>query len=168
MPRKCARWRTTVLATENSKSPTHRPSVGFSSHSLALSPPCRANVPLAMSHFVLVPFRQSSHRAIGISPNLKKTIIEKSFNRHTFTLFHSADHRPPLDFYRPRRTGRGPVPFWYSSHPGGGIPPNPMKTFIEKLSSRHTLDKGDDTRTLKVILDRTKIVDHNTPELKNC
>jgi len=27
---------------------------------------------------------------------------------------------------------------FYSTHPGGSIPPNPMKTLTEKISSRHT------------------------------
>jgi hypothetical protein len=28
-------------------------------------------------------------------------------------------------------------PFWYSTHPGGSTPSNPMKTITEKFSSRH-------------------------------
>jgi hypothetical protein len=159
----CALWNDIVIAAENSKNSTRRQILGLSSRSLALSPPLRANVPLPTRHFLIF---QSSHPAIEIPPISLKTIIEKFPNRHTFALFFASDRSAHCEAQLlaslPLCLFASEFPFWpgspkpqgeggYSTHPGGSIPPNFMKTLIEKFSARHTSLKGASAGTLKEI-----------------
>ena len=168
MSRECVLWSETVIAAENLKNSTRRQIPGLSCHSLALSPPSRANVPLLTRHFLP---SQSSHPAIEIPPISLKTINEIFFNRHTFALFFSSGHTAICSALLPASLppclSASEFLFRYSTHPGRKLSSNSMKTLTETFPSRHTIHKCNDSEgKLKGILDQTKIVNRYTRKLE--